>query len=241
MTSKIWVSHRRNNRWEKYQGSKRKRWKSKEPTTTSCHKYHPKFANKGLYSQSYGFSSSYVWIWELDHKEGWVPKNWCFLSVVLKRTLESPLDSKEIKPVNPKGNQPWIFIGSTDAEAKAPILWPPDLRSWLTGKDPDAGKDWGHEEKGLTEDEMAGWFHQLNGHSLSKFKEVVKDREAWHASVHEAAKNEKQLSNWTTTTTKNKLQWSSDFSTEQEPWCIYTETLNAWHNLVHSGHAKSIY
>ena len=106
------------------------------------------FANKGLDSQSYGFSSSHVQMWELDHKEGWVPKNWCFLSVVLKKTLESPLDSKEIKPVNPKGNQPWIFTGRTDAEPKAPILWPPDLKSWLTGKDPDAGKDWRWEEKG---------------------------------------------------------------------------------------------
>ena len=97
----------------------------------------------GLYSQRYHFSSSHVWMWELDHKEGWVLKNWCFHTVVLEKTLESPLDSKEIKPVNPIGNQPWIFIGMTDAEAEAPIFWPPDVKSQLTGKNPDAGKDWG--------------------------------------------------------------------------------------------------
>ena len=95
-------------------------------------------------------------MWELDHKEGWVPKNWCFRIVVLEKTLKSPLDSKGIKPVNPKGNQPWIFIRSTDAEAKAPILWPSDAKNQLTGKDPDSGKDWGQEEKGMTEDEMVG-------------------------------------------------------------------------------------
>ena len=112
------------------------------------------FADKGLYSQSYGLSSSHVQMWELDHKEGWALKNWCFQTVVLEKTIESPLDSKEIKAVNPKGNQSWIFIGKTDAEAKAPILWPPDVKNWLVGKDPDAGKDWGQEEKGATEDEM---------------------------------------------------------------------------------------
>ena len=116
-------------------------------------------ANKGPYSQSYGLSSSHVWMWELDHKEGWAPKNWCFWTVVLEKTLESPLDSKEIKPVNPKGNQPWIFTGRTNAEAEALILWPSDVKNWLTGKDPDPGKDWGKEEKGATKDEMVGW-HQ---------------------------------------------------------------------------------
>ena len=112
------------------------------------------FANKGLSSQSYGFSSSHVWIQELDCNESWALKNWCFWTVVLEKTLESPLGSKEIKPVNPKGNQPWIFIGGTDAEAEIPVLWPPDMKSWLIGKDPDAGKDWGQEEKGTKEDEM---------------------------------------------------------------------------------------
>ena len=104
------------------------------------------FTDKGLYSQSYGFSSSRVWIWELDHKEGWALKNWCFQTVVLEKTLESPLNSKEIKPVNPKENQPWIFFGRTDVEVEAPILWPPDTKSWLTGKDPDAGKHWGQDD-----------------------------------------------------------------------------------------------
>ena len=99
-------------------------------------------------------------MWELEHKEGWEPKNWCFQTVMLEKTLESPLDCKEIKPVNPKGNQPWIFIGRMNAEA--PILWPPDMNSWLTGKDPDAGKDWGQEEKQATEEEMVGWHHWLN-------------------------------------------------------------------------------
>ena len=110
-------------------------------------------ADKGPSSQSYGFSSSHVQMWEVDHKEGWVPKNWCFQIVMLK-TLKSPLDNKEIKPVNPKGNQPWIFTGRTDAKAEVPILWPPDAKSWLIEKDPDAGKDCGWEEKGTTEDEI---------------------------------------------------------------------------------------
>ena len=103
-------------------------------------------------------------MWELEHREGWAPKNWCFSTVVLEKTLESPLDSKEIKQVHPKGNQPWIFTGRTDAEAEAPILWPPDANSWLIGKDRDAGKDWRREEKGTVEDEMVGWHHRLNGH-----------------------------------------------------------------------------
>ena len=112
------------------------------------------FADKGPYSQSYGFSSSHAQMWELDHKESWAPKNWCFWTVVLEKTLKSPLDCKEIQPVNPKGNQSWIFIGKTDGEAEVPILWPPDAKSWLIGKDPDAGKDWKQEEKWVTEDEM---------------------------------------------------------------------------------------
>ena len=120
------------------------------------------FTDKGLYSQSYGFSSSHVWMWELGHKESWALKNWCFWTVVLEKTLESTLDCKEIKSVSPKGNQSWIFIGRTDAEAQASILWPPDANSWLIGKDPDAGKDWKQEEKGTTEDEMVGWHHWLD-------------------------------------------------------------------------------
>ena len=114
---------------------------------------------------------------ELDHKESWVLKNWCFWTLVLEKTLESSLDCKEIKPVNPKGNQSWIFIGMTDAEAETPILWPPDAKDWLIGKDPDAGKDWGQEEKGMTEDEMAGWHHQLDVMSLSKLQDCVITRQ----------------------------------------------------------------
>ena len=124
------------------------------------------FANKGPSSQSYGFSSSHVWMWELDYKESWALKNWCFWTVVLEKTLESPLDCKEIQPVRPKGNQIWIFIGRTDVEAETPILWPPNAKNWLIWKYPDAGKDRWWEEKGIIEDEMVGWHHQLNGHEF---------------------------------------------------------------------------
>ena len=119
------------------------------------------FADKLPSSQSCGFSSSHIWMRELAHKESWVPKNWYFSTVVLEKTLESPLNSKEINPVNPKGNQPWIFIGRTDVEAEAPILWLSDANNWFTGKYPDAVRDWGQEEKGMTEDEMAGEHHWL--------------------------------------------------------------------------------
>ena len=121
------------------------------------------FANKAPSSQGYGFSSGHIWMWELDYKESWALKNWWFWTVVLEKTLESPLDCKEIQPVNPKGDQSWVFIGRTDVEAETPILWPPDAKSWLIGKDSDAGKDWGQEEKGTTEDEMVGWHHRLDG------------------------------------------------------------------------------
>ena len=123
------------------------------------------FANKGLSSQDYGFSSGHVWMWELDCEESWMPKNWCFWSVMLEKTLEHPLDCKEFQPVHSKGDQSWVFIGGIDAKAEIPILWPPDAKSWLIGKDPDAGKHW-RQEKGRTEDEMVGWHHQLNGHEF---------------------------------------------------------------------------
>ena len=126
------------------------------------------FADKGPSRQCYSFSRSHVWMWELDHKESLVPKNWCFWTVVLEKTLESPLDFKEIKSVHPKGNQSWIFIGKTDVEAETPILWPPDGKNRLTGKDPDAGKDWRQEEKGTTEDEMVGWHQRLDGHEFEQ-------------------------------------------------------------------------
>ena len=121
------------------------------------------FANKGLCSQGYGFSSGHVWMWELDCEESWTPKNWCFWTVVLEKTLESPLDYKEIQPIHSKGDQSWVFFERTDAKAETAVLWPPHAKSWLIGKDSDAGRDWGQEEKGTTEDEMAGWHHWLDG------------------------------------------------------------------------------
>ena len=114
------------------------------------------------------FSSSHVWMWELDYKESWLLKNGYFWPVVLEKTLESPLDCKEIQPVHPKGNQSWIFIGRTGVEAETLILWPPDAKNWLTGIDPDAGKDWRQEKKGMTEDEMVGWYHWLHGHEFEQ-------------------------------------------------------------------------
>ena len=134
------------------------------------------FANKDPFSQSYGFSSSHVQMQEMNHKAGWVLKNWCFWTVVLEKTLESPLNWNETKPVHPKGNQSWIFTGKTDAGNEAPIIWPSDVKSWLIRKDPDPGKDWRQEEKGETEDEMVGWHHRLNG---DEFKQTpgVGDRQ----------------------------------------------------------------
>ena len=134
--------------------------------TLLCQKQKHYFANKGLSSQSYGFSSSHVWMWELDYKESWAPKKWCFWTVVLEKTLEGPLDWKEIQIVNPKGNHSWIFIGRTNAEADAPVLWPHDAKNWLIVKDTDAEKDWRLEEKGMTKDKMVGWHHWLDGHEF---------------------------------------------------------------------------
>ena len=141
-------------------------WKKSYDKPKQCIKkqrYH--FANKSLSSQSYGFSCGHVWMWEVDYKEDWVLKSRCFWTVMWEKTPESPLDCKEIQPVHPKGNQSWIFIGRTN-EAETPILWPPDANSWLIYKDRDAGKDWGQEEKGTTEDEMVGWHHWLTGHGF---------------------------------------------------------------------------
>ena len=130
------------------------------------------FANKGSSSQGYGFSCGHVWMWELDCEEGWVPKNWCFWPVVLEKTLESPLDCEEIQPVHSEGDQPWDFFGRNDAKAETPVLWPPPEKTWLTGKDSDAGRDWGQEEKGTTEDEMAGWHHRIDEHGFGWTPEV---------------------------------------------------------------------
>ena len=138
-----------------------------------------------------------MWSYGLSTK-GWSWKNWRLQTVGLEKTLESPLDCKEIKPVNLKGNQPWIFMGRSDAEAGAPIFWPPDVKSPLIGKAPVSEKDWGQEEKGVTEDEMVGWHHWLNGHEFEQTPGEMKNREAWHAAVHGIAKSQIQLSDWTT-------------------------------------------
>ena len=139
------------------------------------------------------FSSSHAWMWELDYKESWALKNWCFCTMVLKKALESPLDCKEIQTVHPKGNQSWIFIGRTDAEAETPILWPPDVKSWLFWKDPDVGKDWRQEEQGTEEDKMVDGLTDSMDMSLNKLWELVIDREAWRVPVHGVTKSWTQL------------------------------------------------
>ena len=137
-------------------------------------------------------------MWELDYKESWAPKNWCFWTVVLEKILDSPLHCKEIQPVHSKGNQSWIFIERTDFKAEAPILWLPNEKNWLIGKDPDAGKDWRQEKKGTTEDALFGWHHDSMDMSLSKLHELVKDREAWSVAVHVhgVTKSWVSLSDW---------------------------------------------
>ena len=147
-------------------------------------------------SQTCGFSSSHVWMWELDHKEVWAPKNWCFWNAVLEKTLESPLDGKEIQPIHPKGNQSWLFIGRTDADAETetPMLWPPDAKNWPTRKDPDAGKDWRQERMGWQRMRWLDCITDSVDMSLRKLREMVMDRKTWHAADHGVAKNQTQLS-----------------------------------------------
>ena len=136
-------------------------------------------------------------MWELDYKESWMLKNWCFWTVVLEKALESPLDCKEIQPVHSKGNQSWVFIGRTDAEAETPILWPPGGKNRLIRKEPDAGKDWGQEEKGMTEDEMFSGITNSMDMGLGGLRELLMDREAWRAAIHRVAKSQTRLSDWT--------------------------------------------
>ena len=190
--------------------------KSYENNLDSILKSRRYFADKDLSGQSYGFSSSHVWMWELDQKESWVLKNWCFWTVVLEKTLESPWTARRSNQSSSKGNQSWIFIGRTDAEAETPILWPPDVKNWLTGKDTDAGKDWGWEEKGTTEDEMVGWHHQLNG---LEFEQAP--RSWWwtgRPGMLQSMGSQRVIHNWVT-----ELNWTDYFSYSFPLWFISTD------------------
>ena len=178
--------------------------------------------NKDQSSQGYGFFSGHVQMWELDYEESWAQKYRCFWTVVLDKTLESPLDCKEIQPVHPKGYQSWVFIGRIDAEAETPILWPSDVKSWLTGKDPNAGKDWGQEEKQTTENEMVGWHHRLNGHEFG-WTPGVGDGQGGLACCSTRGRKESDMTerlNWT------ELTKSCDFMAQQEKHVRQAEITN---------------
>ena len=182
-------------------------WKKRYDKPRQCiKKQRHYYADKGPYSQGCGLSSSHVWMWELEYKESWVLKNWCFWTVVLEETLESALDCKEIQPVHPKGDQPWDFFGRNDAEAATPVLWPPHVKSWLIGKDSDAGRDWGQEEKGMAEDEMTGWHHGLDGRE-SEWTPGVADGQTGRPGVLRLMGSQRVGHDWAT-----ELKWSSYIS-----------------------------
>ena len=194
------------------------------------------FADKGPCNQRYGFSSSHICMWELEHKRGWMLKNWCFQTMVLEKTLESPLDCKEIKSVNPKGNQSWIFIGRTDAEAEVSILWPPDAKSWLIGKDPDAGKDWRQEEKRWWQ--KMRWLDSIINSKdiyLSKFQEIVEDRRAWCAKVNGVAKCWTLLSDLTAMAMCSTFPLDAGKDWRQEEREAVEDEMNGWHHWL-NGH-----
>ena len=184
-------------------------------------------------SQGYGFSSTHVWLWELDYKESWVLKNWCFWTMVLEKTLESLLDCKEIQPVHPKGNQSWIFIGRTDQhqsfqQAETPVLWLPDAKSWLIWKDPDAGRDWGPEEKGMTENEMVGWHDRLNGHEFEQALGVG-DGQGGLACCSPWGRKESEMTeglNWT------ELNWTALH------WPRIYQIRNTWNHVLAAFYLK---